>query len=255
VAIGHIVALLYTDESAREAIRALRGFMRRVYDPQGDLTGYDDQRPIRPWAIRTTDMGRVIRFEADGRLSVTLMRWGLVPYWAKDLDIGKKCVNARAETIATTPTYRDAFKQRRCLVPATAWVEWREEQPTGANRPFKQPYRIEPSDGAPFVFAGLWESWRPKNPDGSRGDPVLSYTIATCEPSPWAARIHNRMPVVLKPEDIEAWLTAPANDVAALLKAYTGPLMARPIHRDIANHRVATPGSINPIGPPLSDAA
>ena len=130
-------------------------------------------------------------------------------------------------------------------MPASSWVEWREETPPGEKKPIKQPYRIELGNGAPILFAGLWESWRPRNGDGSTGEPVLSYAIATCDPSPYAAQIHDRMPVLIEPENAEAWVTAPPAEALHVLRGYTGPLVARPIHRDIAVAKKATAASID----------
>jgi putative SOS response-associated peptidase YedK len=236
---------LYTDLTTAESIRALKRDFGQL-----SLYDYDTKQPsLRPWRIATTDQARVIRRDKEDQWRVDLMRWGLVPHWAKDLKIGINCVNARSETIVTTAAFRDAFQRQRCLVPASGWVEWREEDVPGERKPVKQPYRIELGNGQPILFAGLWASWRPK---GADEPPVLSYAIATCEPSAWVARIHDRMPVLLDPDDAEAWLVAPANEALALLKPYAGTLVARPIHRDIANHKVATRASIEPIGPALA---
>ena len=100
----------------------------------------------------------VVRLAKDGTRELAAMRWGLMPHWAKDKSIGYKTINARAETVATAPAFRDAFKRHRCLVPATGFYEWKK---VGAG---KQPYHIGMIDGAPFAFPGLWSSW--KSPEG-----------------------------------------------------------------------------------------
>jgi putative SOS response-associated peptidase YedK len=244
----------YIDLTTREAIAALKDFLKRIGDDPNDLDAYDTIKAEKPWSIRTTDMARVIGLSKDGsRWGVQLMRWGLVPSFAGDIGIGNRMVNARSETIATLPAYKHAFEKRRCVVPATSWVEWREEQPPGANRPFKQPYRIQRADGAPILFAGLWE----RNSKVLPGQDLLSYTIATCEPTPgsYARHIHDRTPVLIDPESAEAWCTASPDDAQALLRPYAGPLIAHPIHRDFSNWKTATPESIEPIGPPLAQAA
>jgi putative SOS response-associated peptidase YedK len=153
---------------------------------------------------------------ADER-ELLLARWGLVPGWAKDLSIGARCINARAESIETTPAFRAAFTARRCLIPADGFYEW---QATSEKR--KQPWRIALADGGPFGFAGLWESWR-----APEGQPVVSCSIVTCDANALLAPIHGRMPVILAPEDHAAWLapeTAPPA-LKALLKPYPAELM------------------------------
>lgn len=137
-------------------------------------------------------------------------RWGLVPSWAKDPAIGNKLINARGETVAEKPSFRSAFRKRRCLVLADGFYEWKGEAPP------KVPMRIRLKSKEPFAFAGLWETWRP--PDG---EPVRSCTIITTTPNPLMAEIHNRMPVILSDEAISIWLDEGATDPADLL-----PLLA-----------------------------
>jgi len=122
-------------------------------------------------------------------------RWGLVPAWAKDVSIGLKAINARSETVATKPMFRDAFRQRRCLIPASGYYEW------SGQAPHKQAFVIRPERAAMFVFAGLWERWRA--PDGSV---LLSATILTTEANPHLAALHARMPLILGPEGQAEWL-------------------------------------------------
>ena len=228
---------LYTDLTTAEAIRALRGDF-------GALLDYDSSAPPRPWKITTTDTGRVLRREGPTAWRAAPMRWGLVPPWAADLKFGVRTVNARAETVATLPAFREAFKERRCLVPASSWVEWRAEGGV------KQPYRLELGNGAPILFAGLWERWRPKqSPAGAPW--TLSYAIVTGESTRYAAQVHDRMPVLIEPEQAAAWCAAPAAEALALLRPYGGPLVARPIHRDIASPTRATPAALEAIGPAL----
>ena len=113
--------------------------------------------------------------ERDGKRELRFMRWGLVPYWVDDPSVGSRMINARAETVATKPSFREAFRWRRCLIPADAFYEW--QQVPGARR--KQPYAIGLADGEPFAFAGLWETWQP--PEG--GEAVETCAIITCPPT------------------------------------------------------------------------
>lgn len=144
--------------------------------------------------VKPTQDGNVV-IERNGDRAVELMRWGLIPPWAKDTTIASKTFNARAETVADKPSFRHAFRRRRCLVPATGFYEW---QQTGKH---KVPYQFVVGDGELFAFAGLYETWHSPS-----GDVVHTYTIITTTPNDLVAPVHNRMPVIL-PRDVEAiWL-------------------------------------------------
>ncbi len=123
------------------------------------------------------------------------LRWGLIPAWAKDIAIGARLINARAETVAEKPSFRSAFAQRRCLVLADGFYEWQRLERQ------KQPYYFRLSDGGPFAFAGLWERWHSPS-----GEVLESCTILTTEPNDLLRPIHNRMPVILQPDDYDLWL-------------------------------------------------
>jgi putative SOS response-associated peptidase YedK len=145
------------------------------------------------------------------RRELTLARWGLIPAWADDPKIASQTINARAETAATKPAFRDAFERRRCVIPASGFYEWR---PAAAPRSRKQPVMIRRRDGRLLALAGLYESWKPRdNPDAPW---LRTCTILTCEPSPLIAPIHNRMPALLAPGDIDAWLDPARRDTHAL---------------------------------------
>ena len=144
--------------------------------------------------------------EAEGR-ELVLVRWGLIPPWAKDLSIGSKLINARAETVATKPSFRSAFRKRRCLIPADGFYEWRKVD--GGT----QPMLIQLKGGGLFAFAGLWEWWK-----GGEDGPVESCTIITTTPTAVTAPIHNRMPVILDPADYDRWLDLERPDAQELLR-------------------------------------
>ena len=149
----------------------------------------------------------VVRASEAGR-RLSMLRWGLIPVWAKDAAIGHKLINARSETAAQKPSFRSAYRHRRCLVPADGFYEWRR---SGGAR---QPWLIGLRDGAPMMFAGLWESWTV--PEGaalagplaerSPGDAVETCTILTTAANGTVAPVHGRMPVILPPDDWDAWL-------------------------------------------------
>ncbi|TWT27497.1 SOS response-associated peptidase [Planomicrobium sp. CPCC 101110] len=141
-----------------------------------------------------------------------LLRWGLIPPWAKDAKIGYKMINARAETVAEKPSFRNAFKKKRCLIVADSFYEWQrtDEQ--------KTPMRIKLKSGEPFAFAGLWESW--KSPDG---ETINTCSILTTKPNDLMADIHDRMPVVLSKEAEKVWLDPNVQDpevLGGLLKPF-----------------------------------
>jgi putative SOS response-associated peptidase YedK len=177
----------------------------------------------------------------DGRLTRQLRtaRWGLVPFWAKGLEISAKMINARAETVTEKRAYQQAAKKRRCLVPADGFFEWSRD-PRG-HRP-KQPYFLHAKSDDVLAFAGLYELW--KNPEVDDGDPhrwLLSTTILTRPAEDAVGEIHDRMPVVLPPEHLDAWLDptlqAP-NEVRDLLAAIPDPrLVPRPVATAVNNVR------------------
>ena len=165
------------------------------------------------WNVAPTDPLPVVRFDAkDHQRSLEVMRWGLVPFWAKDIKVGFANINAKAEGIENKPAFREAFRQRRCLVPVDNFYEWAKTAPGK-----KQPYAIGLKGGGLMALAGLWENWR--SPAGER---IRSFAIITTTPNELCGEIHNRMPVILKPETWPAWLGEEPADVAEL-KALLAP--------------------------------
>jgi putative SOS response-associated peptidase YedK len=136
-------------------------------------------------------------FGSSDRREMTFYKWGLIPSWAKDASMGAKLINARSETVTEKPSFREAFKKRRCIIPADGFYEW---QITGSK---KQPFFFRMRDELPFGFAGLWERWQ-----GKGGEVLNSCTILTTEANEALRPVHDRMPVILHPEDYELWLNA-----------------------------------------------
>ena len=153
-----------------------------------------------------------LRMTEPGQREAMSLRWGLIPAWSSEPRTAYSTINARAETVAEKPTYRQAFRQRRCLIPADGFYEWRKE---GSR---KQPYCIAPTDGQLLTFAGLWEHWE------REGQLVESCTILVTAANALIAPIHDRMPVILAPEDEARWLDPALTDPAVLK-----PLL-RPCH-------------------------
>lgn len=134
-----------------------------------------------------------------GKPRVEFFRWGLVPFWAKDPSIGNKMINARAETLAEKPSFKHAFKRRRCIIFANGYFEWMKQDDGG-----KQPVIISLKDHDYFAFAGLWEKWKDKSVDSA--DNLYTCTIVTTSANEELKQYHHRMPVILRPEHIDEWL-------------------------------------------------
>jgi putative SOS response-associated peptidase YedK len=159
---------------------------------------------------------QVFALETDHVLS--LMKWGLVPAWAKDLSVGSKMINARAEGIESKTSFKKPLRYQRCIIPASAFFEWK------GNPGAKAKYRIARKDGDLFGFAGLYEHWRDPNTDGE----LTTCTIITTQPNELVAPIHNRMPVMLLPEDEDHWLDpdmSEPEEIVSLLRPYPAQLM------------------------------
>ena len=174
-----------------------------------------------------------IRQGPSGR-TVALLRWGLIPHWAKEAKIGYRMINARAETVAEKPSFRTAFRRRRCLVPATGFYEWRSV--AGG----KQPYNICMKDGGLFAFAGLWEQWR-----GGEEGVVESCTIIVTDANDLIRPVHDRMPVILDPGDYATWLDPGMQDADRLLSLLE-PYPAAELQLFPVSKRVGSPANDDP---------
>ncbi len=174
--------------------------------------------------VAPTALAAVVRVPRpnEGRVLETL-KWGLVPSWAKDPTRGATMANARSETVAEKPSFRNAIRKQRCLIPVDGFYEWKKTPKA------KQPYYFTMRDKEPFALAGLWESWKPKEGE----EALLTFTILTTEPNALMASIHDRMPVIIAPDDYEGWLDPTWQDlegIQALLKPCSEAGMeARPV--------------------------
>jgi putative SOS response-associated peptidase YedK len=173
----------------------------------------------------------VVRLNRDsGQREVALLRWGLVPYWAKDEKLAYTTINARAEEVAAKPAFREALKRRRCLVPADAFYEWQK-----LDEKTKRPHAIALRSGEPYAFAGLWERWQPKE-----GSPLETFTIITTDANEVTEPLHDRMPVILERRDYDRWLDAgdPARAAIDLLRPYPAEkMLAWPVSNRVGNVR------------------
>jgi putative SOS response-associated peptidase YedK len=185
------------------------------------------------------------------------VRWGLVPFWADDLSVGSRMINARAETLVEKPAFARPFANRRCLIPADGFYEWQPLGPVDPgrrSRPKKQPWYIRRSDGDVLAFAGLWESWRPRPAHGDRDGRVVSCTIITTSANGRIRPLHDRMPVVLPPSAWDAWLDRDNHDVASLQRLLE-PAPAElfdlvPVSAAVSDVRNDGPGLIERVPPP-----
>lgn len=183
-----------------------------------------------------------------------VVRWGLVPYWAKDPAIGSRMINARAETVSEKPAYRRAFSRRRCLLPADGFYEWQQIVEDGRKR--KQPYFIHRADGGPLAFAGLYELWHDKSmPEESDDAWLWTATIITTTATDEVGQIHDRMPMVIDPASWQDWLDPDNNDAAGvrelLVPAVAGRLDSYPVSTAVNNVRNNGPELLEAVpGPP-----
>lgn len=209
---------------------------------QAHNTNVFDETYLAPsYNVAPTDFQPIVRLDRDGQRELTVMRWGLVPYWAKNSKIGLSTINAKSETVTTSPTFREAMKRRRCLVPAEWFYEWQK-----IDGKAKQPYAISLRDDSLFAFAGLWERWR----DKAKDQVIETYTILTVDPNELLEPIHDRMPVILAPKDYQRWLEPgePTHLPTDLLRPYPAEEMkAWKVGSAVGNVRNNAPELLAPI--------
>ena len=212
---------------------------------------FDEIGNYRPrWNAAPTSQLPVV-VSKDGERTLTLMRWGLVPSWAKDIKIGYSTFNARAEGIETRPAFRGAWKaRRRCIVVADGYYEWRAAD--------KQPFAVALGNRGPMTFAGLWDLWR--DPAAPEGKPLKSFAIITTPANALLKPLHDRMPALLASDRWAAWLgetAATEDELKAMLKPYAGAAMAFwPVDRRVGNVRNDSPDLFAPLSElPLNGGA
>lgn len=207
-----------------------------------DLFGVDDDTlSVRPqYNIAPTDRAAVIRPGESGN-TLAMLRWGLVPFWAKDPGIGARMINARSETVAEKPAFRAAFRERRCIVPADGYYEW--TGPKGG----RQPHFICRGDRQPIGLAGLWERWRDKDSD----DTLETFTILTTAAAGPIAHLHDRMPVMLDDVSAEYWLAGDGDNPPALREldaaGYAEALTSWRVTQAANNARNDSPELVEPL--------
>lgn len=194
--------------------------------------------PLSPrYNIAPTQSVPTVLVSDDKNRHLKMLRWGLIPSWAKDIKMGAKLINARAETVSEKPAFRSAFKRRRCLILADGFYEWQEQ---GGK---KQPFYFALQDGKPFAFAGLWEGW-----EKSEDEAIESCTILTTEANELMRPIHDRMPVILDPKDYDKWLDPEVQkpeSLQSLLQPYQSEEMNfYPVSTKVNNAKTDSPDCI-----------
>ena len=211
-------------------------------DSLAERFGLGEVTPFSPrYNIAPAQAVAVVRIPAEGAArELALMRWGLVPSWAKDPSVGYRMINARAETAPEKPAFRAAIRRRRCLVPADGFYEWKH---TGGR---KQPFYVRMRDGGIFAFAGIWEIWK-----GEGGDPIESCALLTTGPNELLEPIHDRMPVIIPPGGYDLWLSPTVHDPSALTPFFApypaGGMTAYPVRTLVNNPKMDEPALIEPL--------
>ncbi len=204
------------------------------------------ETPGERYNLAPQQLGLVVVERDELRRAIVPYVWGLVPSWAKNPRIGNRLINARAETVATTPAFRASFERRRCIVPADGFYEWERKTPE-----IRQPNLIRRVDGSPMAFAGLWSIWRDRSvPDA---EPVRTFTIITTSANATLEPIHDRMPVILPASAWPAWLAptpADPGELLALLQPAPDDLLERfPVSKRVNNARNDGPDLVVALGP------
>ncbi|MFJ9949422.1 SOS response-associated peptidase [Kitasatospora sp. NPDC091207] len=191
------------------------------------------------WNVAPTDPVWTVLERVDhetGELARRLrpMRWGLVPSWSKDPATGARLINARSETVHEKPAFRSAFAKRRCVLPADGYYEWVRVAAADGRKAYKQPYYLHPRAGGPLVMAGLYEFWRDRSlPEDDPAAWLTTATIITTDATDAAGRVHDRMPLTIGPDDLDAWLDPEHTDPAGLRRLLHTPagdeLAVRPV--------------------------
>jgi putative SOS response-associated peptidase YedK len=219
---------------------------RYFLDADGNIIAYTFRVPAVPavrkrFNIAPTQQAPVVRIGREGGREIAMLRWGLVPFWAKDLKVGTTMINARSEGIEAKPAFREPIRSRRCIVPATGFFEWQGERPGR-----KRPYAITVPELPLFAFAGLWERWRASKDD----EPVETFAIVTTDANETVARVHDRMPVILPMDAVDTWLTGPPDEARALLTPWAGALALRAVGPHVSNVNNEGPECLEDARPP-----
>ena len=206
------------------------------------MFGVDSSHAVEPrYNIAPTQFIAAIRNSDENQPELAMFRWGLVPFWAKDPSIGARMINARAETVAEKPSFRSAYRKRRCLILADGFYEWHK------TTDGKTPYLISLASGSSFAFAGLWERWDSKDSD----ETLQTTTILTTAANDFMSQLHHRMPVVLQPENAGRWLQGDM-DLLTEVADNSPAFRAWPVDRKVNNARNEMASLIESVGAEMS---
>lgn len=224
--------------SPLEAIRKLFGLGTDTVSSLPNLPARYNIAPTQAVLALRPGEGEQVDGINPGPLNLTSLRWGLIPNWSKDPSVGARMINARSETIADKPSFRAAFKRRRCLIPVDGFYEWKT---IGKG---KQPFYIAMEDEDPFAFAAIWEYWM-----GADGSEVETCSIVTTAANAALQGLHHRMPVILDREDFDGWLRGDVDQATRLMKPYAGYRQIHhfPVSKAVSNARNEGPGLIEEI--------
>jgi putative SOS response-associated peptidase YedK len=189
----------------------------------------------------------VLRRNPDtGERTLEILRWGLIPHWVKDAKGGRKPINARAETITSSPMFNSAYAKRRCLLPIDGFFEWKAIK----SEKIKQPYAIAMKDRSPFALAGIWENWTKLD----TGEEIRTFAVVTCDANSLVGQIHDRMPVIIAPEDYERWLGT-ETDPRELMRPFDAkPMTMWPISTRVNSPHNDDEAILNPVKTEERDA-
>lgn len=254
---GRYVAVHSPDELARE-FEVERIAVESPMEPDYNVAPTKTVPAILDRAARDESGGGDGGHEGDGgggagavERQLRLVRWGLVPWWAKDAAVGNRLINARVETAAEKPAFRQAFAKRRCILPALGYYEWETRRPEGGGKAYKQPYFIHRPDDSTLAMAGLYELWR--DPERAREDPeawLWTCTVLTTNATDEAGRIHDRAPLIVPEKDYARWLAPEPGDAEALrelLVPATKGMRADPVSTAVNNVRNQNADLIKPL--------
>jgi putative SOS response-associated peptidase YedK len=185
------------------------------------------------------DLLVIRRYHVSGQVFLDASRWGLIPYWTEDPKGGRKPINAKAETVRTLPAFRDAYRNRRCIVPIDSFFEWKAIKGQKA----KQPYAIGMKNGSPFGLGGIWENWK----DPTSGERVRTFAIITTDANELVANIHNQMPFIIAPVDYKRWLSDESDPYDLMKPCPADPIRMWPISMRVNKLENDDPSILEPV--------
>ena len=234
----HLIPLVEVVGGAKTSAQALAAAMD-FYRELGKRPIHIRNYPPRWNGAPSQDLLVIRRNHETGAISLDPLRWGLIPYWCKDPKGGRKPINAKCETVGNLPTFRDAYRRRRCIVPVDGFFEWKAIK----GQKTKQPYAIAMKDGSPFGLGGLWENWK----DPTSGEWIRTFAIITTDANDLVAEIHDRMPLILAPIDYARWLSDEPDPHDLMRPFPADPMRMWPISTRVNKPENDEPSILDPV--------